>query len=82
MSEQDRLRWRCRRGTRELDLMLMRYLEQEHPTAPPAEQAAFEQLLECPDPQLQEFFLGTRIADTPAMAAVVQKIRQPEPKHD
>ncbi|MEZ5671583.1 MAG: succinate dehydrogenase assembly factor 2 [Thiotrichaceae bacterium] len=37
--------WRCRRGMRELDLLLISYYEQYYPTADTAEQQAFVQLL-------------------------------------
>lgn len=47
-----RLGWRCRRGMRELDVVLQRYLEARYSDAPPAEQAAFEALLELQDPTL------------------------------
>ena len=47
-----RLGWRCRRGMRELDVVLQHYLEARYSDAPAAEQAAFEALLELQDPQL------------------------------
>ena len=81
MSTQDRLRWRCRRGTRELDVLLMRYLECDHAEASPTEQVAFGQLLECPDPQLQDIFLGGRKAPNPAMEAIAEKIRRGMNEH-
>ena len=49
MSEIPKLRWRCRRGMKELDLVLTRYLDQCYPTAPEAERAAFRQVLEMQD---------------------------------
>ena len=47
-----RLGWRCRRGMRELDVVLQHYLEARYSDAPAEEQAAFEALLELQDPQL------------------------------
>jgi antitoxin CptB len=47
-----KLRWRCRRGMRELDVLLERYLEQRYARASAVEQQAFESLLDLPDPQL------------------------------
>ena len=35
------LRWRCRRGMRELDVLLERYLRERYPSAPAAEQQAY-----------------------------------------
>ena len=45
-----RLRWLCRRGMRELDILLTRYLDERYARAPPEEQQAFRHLLESPDP--------------------------------
>jgi antitoxin CptB len=60
--ESARLRWRCRRGLRELDVLLERYLGERWPVAAPAEQAAFVRLLELPDPDLAALCLGQTVA--------------------
>jgi antitoxin CptB len=52
-----KLRWRCRRGMRELDVILERYLDQRYPHAPLAEQQAFETLLDLPDPELFAYLM-------------------------
>ncbi len=62
--------------------MLMRYLDQEYPRASTAERAAFARLLECPDPELQEMFLGAQAAPDPEMESVARKIRTGTPDHD
>ena len=62
--------------------MLMQYLDQEYPRASTAEQAAFARLLERPDTELQEMFLGARTAPDPKMESVAQKIRAGTPDHD
>jgi antitoxin CptB len=54
----NRLRWRCRRGMRELDTLLEHYLAERFPVAPEAEQAAFVRLLDLPDPDLAAYLLG------------------------
>ncbi len=51
------LRWQCRRGMRELDELLVAYLEQRYEQAPAQEKAAFRALLELSDPQLMGYFL-------------------------
>jgi len=43
---------------KELDLLLMRYLEECWPAAAADEQAAFEHLLEQPDPVLVDYLYG------------------------
>lgn len=69
-----RLRWRCRRGMRELDVVLQRYLETRYTMAPLAEQQAFEQLLEEQDPQLLAYVMGRERPQDPQQANVVERL--------
>ncbi len=64
------LRWRTRRGLRELDLMLQRYLSEHYPTASAADQEAFIQLLEQSDADILDWLLG-RSEPPPDMANVI-----------
>ena len=60
------LRWRCRRGMRELDLLLSRWLERGWAAADARRRDAFLRLLDEPDPQLVDWLLnGERPADQP-----------------
>lgn len=56
--EGGRLAWRCRRGMKELDLVLTRYLREQWPLATVAERACFERILELPDPLLAAYLTG------------------------
>ncbi len=56
-----RLRWRARRGQRELDLILQRYLEVHYPQASFPEQQAFALLLEQSDPDILDWVLGRAV---------------------
>ena len=58
MSETSRLRWLCRRGMKELDLLFNSYLEQSYPVAAVADQQAFEAILQMQDPELYDLILG------------------------
>jgi antitoxin CptB len=53
-----RLKWQCRRGTKELDFLLNRYLETEYPVATQQEQAWFMELLKLEDDKLIEILMG------------------------
>ncbi|MCU0735364.1 MAG: succinate dehydrogenase assembly factor 2 [Methylotetracoccus sp.] len=53
------LAWLCRRGTRELDLLLRGYLDRAYDNATRTEQEAFVSLLEKQDPELQALFFGS-----------------------
>ena len=52
------LRWRCRRGMRELDLLLGGWLERRWPTADAGLRSSFEWLLQQPDPEIASWLLG------------------------
>lgn len=52
------LLWRCRRGMKELDLLLERFAREQYPCAPGSRRRAFERLLDLPDPVLAELLLG------------------------
>lgn len=69
-----RLRWRCRRGMRELDVVLQRYLDEMYPHAPEREQQAFEALLEQQDPQLLGFLMGREQPSDPDQAHVIARL--------
>jgi antitoxin CptB len=69
-----RMRWRCRRGMKELDLLLERWLEAGWPRADAAGRRAFEWLLEQPDPDLADWLIGgARPADR-SQAALLDDI--------
>ena len=58
MTDLGRLRWRCRRGIKELDLLLTRYVDERFALAPRTEQQAFESLLEDQDPVIYAYCMG------------------------
>ena len=60
---------------RELDVMLLRYLERLWPTAASGERAAFAQLLELPDPELFGYLVGRALPPEVEQRAVVACIR-------
>ena len=68
------LKWRCRRGTKELDTLTTRYLEQFYAQASASEQRAFADLLSMQDPELHAILTNTASTDDPFILAIVQKI--------
>lgn len=74
MSEQSRLRWQCRRGMRELDELLLRYLENRYPIAVDDEKAAFHAVLELPDPELNGYLLQRQAPAEESKALVIKHI--------
>lgn len=56
--ELKRLRWRCRRGMKELDQLLVDWLEHRWADADAVQRAAFERLLEAEDDSLWQWCMG------------------------
>ena len=75
MSEVSRLRWLCRRGMKELDVVMTSYLEHHYEQASEAEKAAFKTLLEMHDPDLYALLLGRRSSADETIGTVVQCIK-------
>jgi antitoxin CptB len=68
-----RLLWRCRRGTRELDLLLSAWVARHWQAAAETERAAFAALLEEQDPDLLDWLSG-RAAPPARYAALVHAL--------
>ena len=68
-------KWRCRRGMRELDVLLERYLKERYPSAPAAEQQAFAAMLEAPDPQLFAYVVQRETPVDPEWAQIIARLR-------
>jgi len=69
-----RLRWQCRRGMRELDVVLERWLIERYPSARDDERQAFRTLLEAQDPQLVAWLFGRERPVDPGVAALVDEL--------
>ena len=75
MHQLARLRWQCRRGTKELDLLLQRYLDSGYLLADDEEKALFVKLLVLEDDELVEVLMGEVDVETGEMKVLVEKIR-------
>ncbi len=69
-----RLRWQCRRGMREMDMLLERWLDHHFAAADPEQRAAFVRLLSIEDDQLWDHLMGKTQPVDPACAALVSEI--------
>jgi antitoxin CptB len=72
-----RLRWRCRRGMKELDVLLARYVEERFCSASHQEREAFSLLLDTPDPSLYDYCLGS-LEPPPQFRALIERITEPD----
>jgi antitoxin CptB len=74
-AELRRLRWRCRRGMRELDQLLTRWLDREWTAASDSEREVFLRLLDSEDDRLWHWFMGHETADDDEIQTLVERIR-------
>jgi antitoxin CptB len=72
------LKWKCRRGMLELDLLLDIFLTEAYEKLPENQQKAFENLLEYPDPEIFAFLMGHEepVAEPKEITEIIEVIRQ------
>ncbi len=70
-----RVRWRCRRGLLELDIILGRFVEARYARLSGSERQTFEQFLDMADNPLWDMISGRMSAATDEQAALLKKIR-------
>jgi antitoxin CptB len=70
-----RLRWRTRRGTRELDALFGGWLDERFATADEATRMAFDELLDVQDPDLWDWVMGHAQAPRADWQAIIDDIR-------
>ena len=75
MTLDKRLRWRCRRGTRELDFLLERFLHCVGGALDEDAQAGLERLLDQPDRDVLDWLAGRAVPPDAGLAGVVDRIR-------
>ena len=70
-----RIRWRCRRGMLENDLVLARFLDACGDSLSEQDVADLDRLLDMSDNVLWDLVSGRREPDDPALAAFVARLR-------
>lgn len=75
MKNLERVRWRCRRGLLELDIVLERFVGKHYLQLNEPELQAFEALLDMPDNPLWDMIAGRQKAGTEAQNLLLEKIR-------
>ena len=71
----NRLRWRCRRGMLENDLVLTRFLDSRGDRITDAELAALESMLEMSDNDLWEMLSGRQEPADAALVPLLERLR-------
>ena len=75
MSNYNRLRWKCRRGTLELDLLLHQFLERDYAALDAHAQSRFEALLELGDEELWAMIQGEVPPPLADCDAIMQRLQ-------
>ncbi|MEW6993274.1 succinate dehydrogenase assembly factor 2 [Colwelliaceae bacterium MEBiC 14330] len=71
-----RLKWACRRGMLELDVLFMPFVDEAYDDLSVKDQFTFERLLTCQDPELFAWFMGHETCEDSELNAMVQFILQ------
>jgi len=69
------LLWRCRRGIREMDLLLQRFMECRYDQLSDAEKQAFAGLLEQPDLEIMDWIMGRGTLPPEPLLSIIKMIR-------
>ena len=69
-----RLRWRCRRGLLELDLVFQRFLDRQYTSLNADDKAAFHRLLELQDNTLLAYLHGNEIPTDSDLIQIIKKM--------
>ncbi|GAA6172251.1 succinate dehydrogenase assembly factor 2 [Colwellia sp. KU-HH00111] len=69
-----RLKWACRRGMLELDVLFIPFVDEAYDQLPAAQQRIFERLLTEQDPDLFAWFMGHEVCEDSELNAMVQFI--------
>ena len=72
--EMAKLRWRCRRGMKELDMLLLSYLDNHYSNEEQVGQRAFRQLLSMPDPDILALLTAKATTDDEHLANVIKRL--------
>lgn len=69
-----KLRWQCRRGMRELDDLLMSWLDAHYDSADATQKQAFEAFLALPDPEIAGYLLKKESPASRSLGRIVEQI--------
>ncbi|WP_395340956.1 succinate dehydrogenase assembly factor 2 [Ningiella sp. W23] len=69
-----RLKWACRRGMLELDVLFLPFVEQAFDDLSDAQKLTFERLLTCDDPDLFAWFMGHQQCHDPELSQMVETV--------
>jgi len=72
--DKPRLRWACRRGMLELDVLFLPFVNEAYDELSLENKVIFERLLVCQDPELFAWFMGHEKCEDEELNSMVQLI--------
>ena len=76
MSDKSRLLWRCRRGIREMDIVLQDFLNESYDNLSASDQKLFRKLLDQADLDILNWLMGKAEPETDALKRIMAIIRE------
>ncbi|RUO65529.1 antitoxin CptB [Pseudidiomarina planktonica] len=72
LKDKRRLRWACRRGMVELDVLFLPFTEEVYDDLDERQQALFRRLLTCDDPDLFAWIMGHQKCEDEGLKEIIQ----------
>ncbi len=72
----ERVRWRCRRGMLEMDILLGRFIEHRYAQMDEPQRVAFDELLDLPDTDLWDLVRGDKEPEQARQREVLEWLKQ------
>ncbi len=76
LPEASRIRWQCRRGMLELDILLLSFFDKVYEALPLEQKKDFVELLTFPDQTLYSWLIGQEQPEVLALQKIIQSIRE------
>jgi antitoxin CptB len=74
-AEERRLQWHCRRGLKELDVILGPFMDEHYRELEAADKALFIRLVDCEDMDLFDWFMNQSKPQDPGLEHIIELIR-------
>ena len=75
MSDRNRVRWLCRRGMKELDLVINRFFESDYDSLSEQEQSEFKDFLNVEDPEIFSWIMGRTTPENESHLAIIKQLQ-------
>lgn len=70
-----RLQWKCRRGMREMDILMARFLQRGYHNLDEHGIQMFDRLLDCPDQDLLHWLCSDALPEDAQLSGLIQTMR-------